>query len=169
MGTNQYLFRDARSDPYARNDPNSTNDTYDQATATITRLRANIKKDNVITFADLDEIRNLINSVRLHQHSYADYEAIKDFENNGVGTIGPTYRLTDYGIDVTAGGMTGSPADPFASFSTALGAGKPEWRATVGFAQNSTIRAVHHNAFASNCNIMPSHNHYNLNDWYWVP
>ncbi len=143
---------------FAQDDTGNPNDTYTLTLNAITALRDKIQSNasKIIYHADIDQIRTLLTDLKAHTHSYTDYEAIADYGNNGVRTIGPNTRTSTQGRKST-GFLKGT--DEFEN--------DMDLTAPAGFAQNSLIYASHHNKFQTNYNMARSHYHTFADDTYY--
>lgn len=95
--------RAGRTSKWLEDNPSNPTDPYSVTIGTIAGIRDRLKTDGLISFQDINAIRNLLTQVRDHTHTYQDYQAIQDFGNNGPGTVGPTTRTTTVGVNPSSG------------------------------------------------------------------
>jgi hypothetical protein len=129
--------------------PGNTTSTYAIVSGIISELRTKIQPGNKILFDDINKVKTLLDYIKFHTHTFNDYDAIAEFGNNGVRTIGPTLNTVTYGVN--SGG----------SFSPNINQNYP-----AGFVTGGTIYAAHHNQFAANYNMLNGHWH-NFYDSYY--
>lgn len=111
--------------------------SYNGNSTTIANLRTAIASGNVVTAADINSLKDMINSWDNHTHTYTDMYQTATFGNNGDRN---TY---------TEAKTTGKHDEDNTNVA-AVSAG-------------DTITASHHNTMAGVCNDLRSHNH-NIND-----
>ena len=143
-----YVTRSDVTSGWATIQPGNPSSTYAIVTGIISDLRTKIQPGNTINFSDITNLRGLLDYIKLHTHTYTNYEAISEFGNNGF-TIGPTTSGISYGENTNG------------SFNLIINQNSPS-----GFVAGGTIYALHHNEFASHYNMLNSHCH-TLNDTYY--
>lgn len=115
---------------------NPTFDYWDVWASKIATLRANIGRDKIIYFADMNTIRDGINSMMAHYHGYTDLYQNAEYGNNGDRNTYTVERNSDGAIPVAS--------------RNALSA---------SFAQGGTIYWNDHDALRLNTALIRSHQH----------
>lgn len=154
------LRRTGRTSEWLEDNPSNPTDPYSNTVGIITGIRSRLKTDELISWQDLDAIRDLLTLVRDHNHTYQDYQAIRDFGNIGPGTVGPTVRTVQSPIDTS----TGSRWNGF----NFLIAADPSW-VGVDFKSRGIIYAADFNTMGTGFSrIARQHFHRMADDLYYT-
>lgn len=90
---------------YPRNYDSGSELSAEQSTIR-SNLRSRFVAGNVIQASDINDLRTLMNAFQRHYHRYTDYQNIKTYGNNGVGTTARDVDTSILGGYADPGGVS---------------------------------------------------------------